>query len=533
MAKSHLFLKNTFGVSHHFDRGRNMEDVTIEAKAPEAYQSHKAKLAADHEIFIEDRRIRLENRSFEIPSHIEYIEIDFFMVFSDGDKYQTKNRFHNAFGLVPVSLTNFNRTVLFAIANYQKFEHFIALLKAYVNSSPQTNPMEKEYRYITLIHSFNFLTTKKIKGYCKGDIVLDLVNSDPAIDSAYDSIKRELFKYLSQLKKEGSIADYNTDEESSIEIKGIQQATLKFITDNFDILYRAQSLRTVAIKPNILNTSQLTWNLDIKAPSSQQVIAVLDNGVRPIAPLEKIVILDGYDLTDPKNPDALRASHSHGTVVASLAAVGSDLFETKKNSFTADAWILPVKILRDFEGSFNIYDIISVIRESASKGVRIFNLSVCGVGKAYNSINSVFAYHLDKLAYEYDILIFIATGNLDEDDIRGMQEPEYLEEEFHQYPNHFYAPEKLTDAHCCEATNICIPGESMNNITVGATAENFRSGTRPHLTLSKELPAFYTRKHHIDYLGEINGSGFTKNQINRNVNKPDIVMPGGDSVIFP
>ena len=80
----------------------------------------------------------------------------------------------------------------------------------------------------------------------------------------------------------------------------------------------------------------------------------------------------------------------------------------------------------------------------------------------------------------------------------------------------------------CEATNLCMPGESFNNITVGAIAENLAPGTPTDLTELKELPAYYTRKHNFDYSKKINGSDFSRSQINRNINKPDIVMPGGD-----
>ncbi len=54
--------------------------------------------------------------------------------------------------------------------------------------------------------------------------------------------------------------------------------------------------------------------------------------------------------------------------------------------------------------------------------------------------------------------------------------------DLHRYPNHFYNPNEISDNHACEATNICTPAESYNNITVGAIAENYREGTLPDLT---------------------------------------------------
>lgn len=100
---------------------------------------------------------------------------------------------------------------------------------------------------------------------------------------------------------------------------------------------------------------------------------------------------------------------------------------------------------------------------------------------------------------------------------------------FLTYPNHFYGPDLSVPAcHECECTNLCEPAESMNNITVGAIAENFGEDG-PHLTLGKDFPAYYTRKYNIDYARPvIEGTKFTKNQKNKNIFKPDIVMPGGD-----
>src|SRR5690606_435453 len=146
----------------------------------------------------------------------------------------------------------------------------------------------------------------------------------------------------------------------------------------------------------------------------------------------------------------------------------------------------------------------------------------------YNESPSVLAYQLDRLAYELDILIFIATGNLDERDIQNMQSPEHGSHPFHQYPNHFYDPDTQTDCHNCEASNICVPAESLNNVTVGAIADNLRTDGTTHLTLFKELPAFYTRKNHYDYSKSVNGTTIKQSQTNRNISKPDIVMPGGD-----
>lgn len=79
--------------------------------------------------------------------------------------------------------------------------------------------------------------------------------------------------------------------------------------------------------------------------------------------------------------------------------------------------------------------------------------------------------------------------------------------------------------------NLCEPSESMNNMSVGAIAESYNVRHGNHgLSLGREFPAYYSRKYHMDYNSLINGTRFKNNQKNKNLFKPDIVMPGGDQL---
>lgn len=153
---------------------------------------------------------------------------------------------------------------------------------------------------------------------------------------------------------------------------------------------------------------------------------------------------------------------------------------------------------------------------------------------------STYAYILDELAYIYDLLIFISVGNLSEEDIKNMQivaaNPNTSErvKRFLKYPNHYYNPFisiEETECHDGECMNLCEPSESMNNMSVGAIAESYNINHGNHgLSLGCEFPAYYSRKYHIDYNSLINGTRFKNNQKNKNLFKPDIVMPGGDQL---
>ena len=138
------------------------------------------------------------------------------------------------------------------------------------------------------------------------------------------------------------------------------------------------------------------------------------------------------------------------------------------------------------------------------------------------------------------MLIFISVGNLSEEDIKNMQivaaNPNTSErvKRFLKYPNHYYNPFisiEETECHDGECMNLCEPSESMNNMSVGAIAESYNINHGNHgLSLGCEFPAYYSRKYHIDYNSLINGTRFKNNQKNKNLFKPDIVMPGGDQL---
>lgn len=110
---------------------------------------------------------------------------------------------------------------------------------------------------------------------------------------------------------------------------------------------------------------------------------------------------------------------------------------------------------------------------------------------------------LDQLAFELDILIFISTTN-----------------NCSNITDNCNYPDKLLD----EDANIAPPAESMNNITVGAIANNFEDGDFLRRSGLKTLPTIYTRKFHYDFDADI----FNNNTSNKHLFKPDILMPGGD-----
>lgn len=535
--KKHLFLNNPRGESKKFEAGRIIEDK--EDLPPEkiatGYRKQKDILSGNRATFLQQREARTANRTLDIPDHIDYVLVNFFPVFNNSEEFKTRSRFEKDFGLEAVLYSNLNQTVLFAIGNEEKFDYFLDLLERFINSQDNVHPSGQAYNVITLIHSFAFLNLKT--DFAVDDlqaVVLGLVTETPAIGDRYSSIFTALLELLDERSREVDGITYNTDYQSSIEIKSISPDLLREIVSNFDIIHSVHSLRVPTIHQNIFNQPELTWDLRIRPPANRNIIiGVVDNGVRRIAPLENIIVDRRIDITNTQQPNPTRADHPHGTTVATLAAIGDRYFDSEARDIEADAMIMPIKILNFGTGYLNIYDIRAAIERGIKAGVRIFNLSVCGPGKMYNESYSDYAFLLDKLTFEHDILIIIASGNLEEQDIQAMQNA--IEGDrashFHTYPNHFYNPYEQTAEHSCEATNICIPAESLNNLTVGAIADNLIPGSPTALTPFKELPAFYSRKWHLDYNRKINGRPVARKQTNHNIRKPDIVLPGGDLLL--
>ena len=534
--KSHLFLNNPRGESKKFNVSRKIEEDEdrddIPEKPAEAYRPQKNQLASNLAAFIDARNQRRERRTLDLPDHIDYVLINFFPVFNNSEIYKTRTKFESDFGLTAVSYRNFNQSVLLAISDEDKFSYFIELMNQFINSSDQEHPDGQPYNILTLIYSLSFLELRNLVAQeDTGGVLLGLVTPSEAIGERYSSIFTSLLEALTENTGGDNPVEYSTDFQTSIEIKNISHELLGEILDNYDIFQSVQSMRAPTIKLNAFNQPELTWDLSIDPPANRNtIIGILDNGVRKITPLIKIIVDRKIDVTNKRRPNPLQASHHHGTAVATLAALGTRYFNTEEKHFVADAMIMPIKILNLGNGHLNIYDIKDAIEAGIKAGVKIFNLSVCGKGKMYNEIHSDYAYLLDRIAFENDILIFISTGNLEEDDILAMQAAVNGDKlkHFHTYPNHFYNPGEISDQHVCEATNLCIPAESLNNISVGAIAENFVNGSPVGLTPFKELPAYYTRKWHLDYTRKVNGRLVARKQTNYSIRKPDIVMPGGD-----
>ena len=523
MKYSHLLLKNNVGIKDYVNTQRVVlrrdEDESEEPLLDYTYQ--KDVLRSNLASFTTEREERISKRTIEVPFHLEYILINFFNDFDD----KSESKYKNEYGLEAVHYSNFNQTVLFYISNETKFRNtFTTQLIAFYTSPANEVPEGHNYHTLTFISSFSFLSTARIKSFCSGTVTMTLIE------------KRYISSYRSRIYN--ALTDYVNGRggniffiaDSTVEIKNMD-TYLDEITDNFDIIQRIQSVPPTRIYPNKGNLPRRGWDFITSKPSNLPTIGIIDTGIMENCEPLKDLIIDKVSLSNCQN---MGVRYSHGTEVASLAVFGKSL-STRSATKEANASIYSIQALYHQEGSFSLEELKDAILDAHEQhGIQIFNLSISGnAGKEYNTTISPYAIMLDKLAYEHDLLIFIATGNLNFDDTNYYFDKKKNNDvsaelkDFLTYPNHYYGPDN-DYLYTCKDSNIGEPAESMNNITIGAIADNLSEDNNTDLTLNKTLPAYYSKKYYIDYAQKINNTDFNKNQRNKNIFKPDVVMPGGD-----
>ena len=225
---------------------------------------------------------------------------------------------------------------------------------------------------------------------------------------------------------------------------------------------------------------------------------------------------------------AFRDEAGHGTMVAGLVALGDDFHKEIRDNYVAKAKIVVIKAIHTIGGDINIPQLLNDIKDAKRRyGIRLFNMSLnIPFAKKYNETYSQFAYELDKLAFEEDLLIFISVGNIDADYLKELTTTDAHPD--HDYPTFFYKMDGTSPFHLCRNTNISEPSESLNNLSIGALAGNLEEGDHSDLTPNDLYPAYYSRKFHFDYTQIINTASLRKNQRNKYLNKPDLVFEGGD-----
>ena len=168
--------------------------------------------------------------------------------------------------------------------------------------------------------------------------------------------------------------------------------------------------------------------------------------------------------------------------------------------------MLSIKISDNGSGYISEIDLVNMLYAAKDKypQIRLFTLTTCYSSFMYkNEIFSDYTYSLDKFAYETNSLIFICTGNNEN----------CINENTSYDLSYFHG----------DHTNLSTPADSMNNVTVGAAADNLKDGAFLGIASGREFPTLYTRKGHID-LSVI----YNPKKTNKNYFKPDVIESGGN-----
>lgn len=436
-----------------------------------------------------NERSNNRNKDLNVSKHIDYIEIHFHGSFNE-DTYGVK--YKNKFGLSGIKFDNLNTRVIFAVLDKDAFNVFINEIDKYLEEVDHNNP--KYDKVIRYIKKFDLLTTKEmLKRYNNLSNIhfFDLIDEKSIFD--YNQIKIDFQKYLN----ENQIAHKLNEINRTVEVTNISIDLITEICDNFDIILSVNSASTAKVTPGKFGEVERDYPFIVESDENIPVIGIIDTGISNLTPLKNIIVNEGNSY-DRFGHNPLLDNVGHGTSVAAFAALGTFIATEPKGIVQADAKLLSIKVLDKDSGDLPISEVEKLIKKARIEDeVRIFVLTInFNIPKKNNSDFSGYAFVLDKLAYELDILIFISTGNF---------QP-VNQENINRYPFDF---EK-------EEYNIQTPAESINNITIGSIGDNFK-GLITGVT-DKNHPSIYTRTYHLDF----------NNSKKHKIFKPDLVYGGGN-----
>lgn len=532
----HKILNNPSGLSNHFDAARGFDTEDDDDEKEETlkdYQFQKQILSAAIQRFETGFRLKYERRSIAVPHDIDYIRIDFLITFDDFNEHKTRSRFRKDFGLRDIHYFNFNRSVLFEVEDSHKCNKLLSFIEQYAQSPQDIDPGSQPYAIATIIQGFDLLTREHLLAGTDG---LEDDNNSVAIqlttqeDTEKENEKSQILGMMTEYLNASTsgMARTKLTGERFVSVSGLSRADLVTLVDNFDVIASVQAIRFSKVKPLNGGSTMRTFDFHINPVADNlPLVAVIDNGINRIPPLSTSIADFGYTFDLVYQPYSTQGWH--GTAVAVITATGERFFSGAAQ-LEGDCRIVSYRIFEREQGQIDFIDFERIIRDCYSKGVRLFNLSSNIGFKPYNSDYSFFSYLLDKLSYELDILFFISAGNLDASDLQNIYKTMAagIYNPVLDYPKHFFYPGADCMEHSCDGTNLKIPAESLNNLTIGAIADNLEAGTQTDMTLDKYLPAYYTSKYHVSPFHKVNGTRLKSKHINYKLIKPDITYPGGD-----
>ena len=492
-----------FKYNYGFDSNKDDEDA-----APKNYFRLATSLRADLIKFDTDvaAKYELKDKELNIPIDIDYIEISFQGVFEINKYFKV---YYNDLGLEASAFYDFAKKGLFAIINRERFQAFITDVNNFIQFELEHNQNVKYSNNVKYVASFKLLRANDILKFRLeniGEIVyLSLI--DLPLDGA---VKQQLVQSLIAYIESSDITYKYDVENDRIELQNTTPEQIQKIIQNFDIIESVTSSAFTTIRPGEFNTVQRQFGFNIQnADDDLPIVGIIDTGIAQQTALAPLIIDDttftlaGSPLIDQAGRNRL----GHGTAVAGLVALGRLNHKNNfENEVTADARLLSIKISDNGSGYISEIDLLNMLYDVKAKypEIRLFTLTTCYSSFMYkNETFSDYTYSLDKFAYETNSLIFICTGNNEN----------CINENTSYDLSYFHG----------DHTNLSTPADSMNNVTIGAAADNLKDGAFLGIASGREFPTLYTRKGHID-LSVI----YNPKKTNKNYFKPDVIESGGD-----
>ena len=453
-----------------------------------------------------DIKKRIEERSnaIEIPDHIEYIRILFQSQFDISKYYQ---QWFKEFGLLGINFSKFNHEILFAIIDRDLFKSFINNIEKFIQKELKEDVNVEYSGKIKYIKEFKLLSTSDILQYRQHASLMNGILANFPIE---ERAAREIYASLEKYLNERNIRFRLIAESNHLEIYDSTEVIIAEIARNYDIVLSITSSLATVIKPSEFNLPERSYGFEIENSNEDlPIVGIIDTGISDQTPLAPIIVNDGsFNLTGTSSfADNADGGSGHGTGVAALVSLGRNAYyKGYKGKLRADAKLLSLKILDGNSGFLSEKDVLDLLTGAKAKypSLKIFVLTTCyQANKSNNEDYSTYSFALDKFAYENDCLIVICTANNNQ----------AMNTNSHYDLNYFFS----------EATNLCSPAESMNNLVVGAAADSLRDGIFEGISTSKEFPTLFSRKRHIDL-----HSLFPKKKINKFYFRPDVIECGGD-----
>jgi hypothetical protein len=510
--KKHLKLLNqkqlekVVKVKFHYGFPSPNDDDEPKAEPNYYYMATSLRTSVTRFFSEQKEKYELKRKELEIPAFIDFVQLNFVDQFVISEYYR---EYYDVFGLEGATFSNFGRTGLFAITNRKKFERFIQNVNSFIEFGLNINAEATFSKYITYINSFKLLTAKDIIRFKVeeiGKVVYLSIIELPLDYKLQQALVESVRKYLDS---EGLSYTF-IELENRIELIDVEFETIKTIAENFDIIQSVTCSLSSTVGPSSYNVINRDYGFTIANPDDElPIIGIIDTGISMSAPISTIVIPDNSFSIDGDSLIDVAGIHrnGHGTAVAALAALGrANHLNQFQGTVNADAKLLSLKISNNGSGYIKESQLLTMLYAACEKyaDLKFFVLTMCYKKfKAKNETFSEYTYELDKFAHQTGSLIFICTANNN----NAINDNTDFNLEYFNSPH----------------TNLCTPADSLNNVTVGAAAENLNNDVFYGISPGREYPAMYTRKGHID-LKAI----YPKTKTNRNYFKPDVIECGGD-----